>query len=413
MLNYNTLQNKMLDKMRLPMKIIITTKMKQGFFLSVYQIIKNKHMKRFFFIVFGLATLIQPACHHENAESENQNDFIEIKKSQFESENMELGVPSYRTFTEKVPFTGKIVTSANGLVKISLPLTGIVQHFYCNEGQKVQKGQVLLNVSGNEMIDIQKEYAESSAILKKLSSEYERIKELYKENIGTQKELISAESVYKAEKAKNMALRMKLKTMHLEPEKIEDALFSHTYPLKSPINGYITKIHAKAGQYTEQHSVVMEILDEKQFLIKLSLFTKDINKLKTNQKIQFNFIDNKGGSYSARLSTLNKTINEESKTLDCLAEIEDSQNMNIINNQFVEGYIIVDTLSLISVPLEALVKTENETFILNLEKEENEIYYFSKIRVITGISNQEFVALQKTTGIHKILLKGVYNLQID
>jgi cobalt-zinc-cadmium efflux system membrane fusion protein len=289
---------------------------------------------------------------------------------------------------------------------------GVVDKIYCSIGQHIIKEQPLFDISGTELIDLQKEFAESASILKRLKSEYDRINELYNENIGTQKELILAESSYKTEKARYMALKLKLDKIGLDIKQIEDGSFYKSFSIKSPINGYIIAIDATIGQFIERQSVVAEIVDADQFQLKISVFEKDVNKLKMGQNILFYLMDDNKKPYHARLSAIGKAINNESKAIDCYAEYENHSITDLVNNQFIKGQIIVDSFSVNAVPLGAVIKIENEKYILNLEKETDNSYFFNKIKVTTGVENKEYVELKNSPVINKLIIKGTYNIPI-
>jgi len=370
-------------------------------------------MRAHFYILVMFAGWILVSCNTKSVQKIENTDFIEITKSQFESENMELGEPQQMPFSELVEFTGTIIPSVSGKAQISLSVQGAVSRIVCNMGQHVVKGQVLFEISGNDLIDMQRDFAESYANLLRLGSEYQRMKELFNDNIGTQKELILAESSYKSEKARNTALKIKLENIGLDMTKIEDGSFYNSYTVKSPLNGYITSINATIGQYIEQQQIVAEVIDMEQFKLKLAVFEKDINKLKSKQNIVFYFIGDKKKTYHARLSVVGKTINSETKAIDCYADIEDMLTIRPVNNQFAEGQLVVDSFSVYAVPVEAVLKSENENYVLNLEKETDECYYFSKIKVNTGRKDNEYIELTEKPKTNKLLIKGVYNLQVE
>lgn len=370
-------------------------------------------MKAHLYIGLFISALISASCNRSQKADETKSGFIEITKAQFASENMALGEPILRTFSESLQFTGSMTPSVNGKAQISLPLAGTIDRIYCAIGQPVNKGQLLIDISGNDLIDMQKDFAESSAILKRLKSEYNRVNELFAENIGTEKELILAESAYKSENARYMALKIKLERIGLDLTKIEDGSFYNSYSVKSPIKGYITNLNATIGQFIEQQFVVLEIVDADQFQIKFSVFEKDMGKLKIGQHITFNLIGDKNKIYAARLSTFGRIINTETKAIDCFAEITDSRNMIAINNQYIEGNINIDSVSVYSLPVDALLESESENYVLSLEKETEKSFYFSKIKVATGALNKDFIELVELPKMNKLLVKGVYNIKLE
>jgi cobalt-zinc-cadmium efflux system membrane fusion protein len=359
--------------------------------------------------------IIVISCNNNTIEipDDQTTDLIEITKSQFEIENMKLGDPELRPFPQLVHFTGLIKPSTKGLANISLAIPGLINNINCNSGELVKKGQVLFEISGNDFVDIQKDFAESSAILARLKSEYERTKELFDDNIGTQKDLIFSESSYKSEMAKYTALKIKLEQIGLDISKIENGSFYASYSLRSPINGYVSSIYTSLGQHVEPNYIIAEIINDQLFQLKLSIFEKDINELEIGQNIEFYLRGNRQTLYKAKLNFTGKTINSNTKVIDCYAEIENLENLNLVNNQFVEGDVIVGNDSAYSLPKTAILKSENQSYILKLENESDMSYFFSKIKVKTGITNKEFIELVSPPQVNHLLLKGTYNIQID
>lgn len=370
-------------------------------------------MKKHISLAIITIGLFLGSCQEKQNTEVKKSNLIEITKNQFKSENMELGEPTTKTFSENIKFNGIIEPKPKGKAMISLPFMGMISQIYFTVGQKVKQGQILFDISGTPFIDLQKEFAESSAILKRLESDYNRIKELFDENIGSQKEVIQAESSFKAEKAKYTALKLKIQKIGLDYKKIENGFFYNSFPIKSPINGYITNINATIGQYIEQQTIIVEIVDNTQFQLKFSVFEKDLNKLKIGLILHFNLMENDNKPFTAQITSIGKSINNETKAIDCFAEIENLNSINLVNNQFFEGQIDVDSFSATALPLDAIIKSENGNYILSLEKQTNESYFFKKIEVDTGSENNGFIEIKKLPELKQIIVKGIYNLQID
>lgn len=372
-------------------------------------------MKAIFITILIIIGLLATSCNSKSVEPTlvNSNDWIEINKSQFELENMELGEPELKPSSESIHFTGKIIPSPKGIANISVTIAGVLQKINCNPGELIQKGQVLFEISGNEFIDMQRDFAGSAAALVRLKSEYERTKELLDENIGTQKELILAESSYKTELAKYAAINLKLEQIGLDVSKIENGNFYASYAVKSPINGYVANTYSSVGQYIEQQFILAEIIDINLLQLKFTIFENDINKLSAGQHIDFYLGGNKTISHNAKLTFIGKTINNNSKAIDCYAEIYNLAQENIVSNQFVEGEIIIGNDSMYSLPETAFVKLADEDYILNLENESDSSYFFSKISVKTGIKNNGYIELIDLQKINKVLVRGTYNIKID
>lgn len=365
-------------------------------------------------IIYLFFSMIAISCNDKTEQIGNDDsDLIGISKAQFESEKMVFGEPELHPFYDKVHFTGAIIPSIDGLALISLPIPGMIENILCKPAQPVSKGSVMFKISGHWFIDLQKDYSQSSAILSKLKGDYLRAKELFDENIGAQKDFTAAESNYYAENAKHKALKKKLENMGLDVSKIEKGEFFSSFPIVSPINGYISNINTSVGQHIEPQQTIAALIDNNSFQLRLQVFEKDIHQLKIGQTVEFYLTGNKKQKYYARLNAIGKTIMPDSKSIECYAEIDSAEEISMVNNQFVEGEIIAALDSVLAIPETAIIESENELYVFMYEKENDSTYYFKKVKVKTGHKNNNYIELTKTLPSKKLLANGTYNIKIE
>jgi len=362
-------------------------------------------------LVFSMLVI---SCKDKTVQTvNNDTGLIGITKAQFEAEKMVFGEPELYPFSDKVHFTGTIIPSIDGQAQISLYLPGIIENIICKPAQMVSKGSVLFEISGHWFIDLQKDYSQSSAILSKLKSDYQRAKELYDENIGTQKDFTTAESNYFSENAKHKASKKKLESMGLDVLKIEKGEFYSSFPIISPINGYVSSINASVGQYIESQQTIAAIIDNNSLQLRLHVFEKNILQIKIGQMVEFYLTGNKRQKHHARLNAIGKTIMPDSKSIECYAAINNPKDINMVNNQFVEGEIITTLDSVLAVPEAAIIESENEMYVLIYEKEDKSTYYFKKEKVKTGRKSNNYIELMEQLSSKKLLTNGTYNIVIE
>jgi len=325
-----------------------------------------------------LSVLVISCKNKTEQNAEIDSGLVEITKAQFEAEKMTIGDPELYPFADKVHFTGTIIPTVNGQAQISLPIPGIIENIRCKPAQMINKGSLLFEISGHWFIDLQKDFSESSAILVKLKSEYQRAKELYNENISTQKDLTAVESSYYAENAKYKALKSKLESMGLNVAKIEKGDFYPSFPVKSPINGFVSSITASLGQYIEPQQTIAQIIDNNSFQLKINIFEKDIDKIGNGQTVEFYLNATKAQKYAATINAIGKTIMPDTKSIECYATINKSENINLVSNQFVEGEIFATLDSVLAVPETAIINSENEKYVLMFEKKKTQYFILRK-----------------------------------
>jgi cobalt-zinc-cadmium efflux system membrane fusion protein len=365
--------------------------------------------------IITACTLIASCGKNKNNENNSavQEDLIKITHQQFESSKMTFGEQIKMPFPEIVKCNGNIVSKPSGIAKISTSVSGLVQKIHCTTGQRVYAGQIIFELSGNDLIELQKDFAETASQLKRMKSEYERIKSLFSEKVGTEKELISAESEFKVANAKYSALKMKIQLIGLDALKIEGGNFYESFSIKSPLNGYISQINVSLGQYADQQTVIAEVFDVTQFQLRISVFEKDISNLKEGQKLTFRLLGDNTLAYSATLVSIGKNVSEESRTITCFAVIDELKGAILVNNAYVEAGIITSQDSVTAITEESLIKSQGINYILALVKDEDNTYFLKKIIVNTGRLNNGYVEILDNPELQKILTKGAYNIKIE
>lgn len=360
-------------------------------------------------LYFAFVIFILFACTNKQDPAEQESDFIEITNQQFTTDTMQLGKMETKTFENTVKCNGAIVPLPNGMARVNALLSGVIKNIYCYNGQFVAKNQTLLEISGNEIIDIQKEFAEASANYERLKNEYERIKSLYNEKITSEKDFIIVESEFKTSMAKYTGLKMKIEAIGFKSSKIENGEFYSSYLIKAPINGSISSLKANIGSYIDSQSELIEIIDPAMFQVQLSVFANDITNLKKGQTVRFKSV-NSNNVHIATISSIGVAVDNDSKSIECHASITDKQRIMTIANEFVESEIITSTDTANALPSEAIIKTETGYFILVLKNQEDDKYLFNKVEVSIGRQHNGFTEILGKKIDDLVATKGIYNI---
>ena len=373
-------------------------------------------MKNKSILYFALAATIALSCNHNIADepqADTADNLISLSSKQLDAGNIALGDPAEMQFDEYVRCTGTIRSYPSGTALITTPVPGFVSRIDCSAGQEIRKGQVLFELSGNDFTDLQQGLAETAAQLKKISSEYERIKSLYSEKVGSEKEMIMAGSEYKTAMARYAALRMKVNMLGLDAARISDGYFYSSFPLKSPIDGYVSQVNVSLGEFADQHNTLAEVLNLTKLQLRLDVFGKDLGRLREKQKVIFTTLESGGESYTATLRSTGRDVDEESKTVACWADIDKPGGRGFVNNAYAEAMIITGSDTVTAVPEEAVIRSEGNDFLLELVKSENDTTFLKKTRVNIGRIYKGYAEILNNPVKNKIITKGAFNITIE
>lgn len=160
-----------------------------------------------------------------------------------------------RTITQTVASTGTIEPEFK--VVITPEVTGEIIELPVKEGDQVRKGQLLIRIKGDQY-KAQKEQLEAGlqsakaslkireAELQKITSDYNRIKELHAKNLASDAEKETAEANYLTAKASYDAAVANVLQSEARLKEVLESLYKTT--IYSPMDGIITSLNVELGE---------------------------------------------------------------------------------------------------------------------------------------------------------------------
>ena len=351
-----------------------------------------------------------------NKQAEMQNETttdtrIFVSKAQFKNSNMELGSIEEKSFPITVKTTGMIDVPPENRAVVNATMGGYIKTTPLLIGDKVRKGQALVTIENPDFVSLQQEYMEVHEQLTYLHSEFERQKTMKAENITSQKSFLQAESAYKTAKASHNGLRKQLQMLHISPASVEAGNIRSVVTIYAPIAGSITKVHVTRGTYVSPATAILEIIDNDHIHLELSVFEKDIMKLKKGQEIDFKIPESSTETYKADVHLIGTAI-EANRTIKVHGHIEDEAGTDFLTGMFVEAAIITESAFAKALPETALVEVDDLFYALQMDQETEEGYYFNQQRVDVESKYNGFASIKNMDEIKdsKFLIRGAFNL---
>lgn len=375
-------------------------------------------MNKYNYLLLIVFTVLFSSCGAEQTdkkEKEEEPDSMEIEVSheQFTAMKMEVAELEEKEFDTTINVAGKVDVPPKDRVKITSFIAGYVKSIPLLVGSRVAKGQALLTLESPEYIDLQQSYMEIAGQMNYLLSEHERQKTLFEEKISSQKKYLEAESDYKRAKATYESLKQKLQVLHIDPKQVEKGLFSSHIVIYSPIAGDITSINVNAGMAISSSDVIMEIVDTQSMHLELAVFEKDVFSLGKGQKIRFNIPQVGDEQYEATITQIGKSVEGNDRVIKIYASLAEEVKQKMLVGMFVNGQLITDSRKAQSVPFDAVTISDENSYILTLISDTNDLYKFQKTMVTTGERNGDWIEITPNELLSpktKVLFKGVYDL---
>ena len=363
-----------------------------------------------------------PSANNEEQEYEHEGEKgkVSLNKEQFEALGIKLGGFQMRNLTTVVKVNGQLEISPESRADITTLMGGNVKEIKVFHGDKVRKGQPLAVLEHPDYIALQEDYAEIANKLDYLKQEYERQKELYKNNAASGKAYQKAKSDYYVALSKYKGLQSRLELLNISPEKVKAGEISSQIVLRSPIDGYVNEVDVKVGTYVGPQDRLFEITDHNAIHADFMVYEKDVYLLRKGQTIHFKVSNMPGKELTAKIFAIGKEFEPNTRAVHVHAAI-DSMPGGLVPGMYLSGHLHTDEKYTRTLPNDAIVKEGTKSYIFVMEDENNEHgnekeYTFRKVAVITGKQDEGFTEIKLAEGVgddDKIAQNKAYYLLAD
>jgi cobalt-zinc-cadmium efflux system membrane fusion protein len=369
------------------------------------------------FIAFGVIIAFT-GCQSTSSSSTDSDDetseVIEISSTQFNGAKMELGTLSTLHFQDVIHANGKFDVPPENRADVSAYFGGYVKDISLLPGQEVKKGEVLFTMENPQYLEVQRDFLQAKGRLKFLKNDFDRQKSLYENNATSEKVYLQSESDYTLAVVEYETLKKTLGLMNIDWKSLTENSIQSTISVLAPIGGYVTFVHANKGVCLNPSDVATSIVDPDHMHVELVIFEKDLSKVKEDQTIVFNTLDNPRQKELASIYLINKVIDEESRSISIHGHLNDEERANHFSpGMYIEAEIVVETDTLTVLPASAVVELDNKFFVLELMREVNGNYTFQRKEVKIGRFTENEWEIVNTNDFSEnttFLTKGAYVL---
>lgn len=372
-----------------------------------------------YLLIAGLSTIA--SCDSSDKEEKEEIDLIEVSDSnirltteQFESANMELGKISKHVFYQSIKSYGVIDVPPENKASVSAYFGGYVKKLVLVEGQSVKEGDILFTLENPAYIEIQQDFLESKGQLTYLQSDYERQKNLVKDNVTSQKKYLKAEADYKVTLVHYESLKKKLSLMNIDPNSLDEYSIQSEIELTSPLSGTITKVNATRGMFLNPDDIALTIINADHIHLELNIFEKDLQKINKGQKILFRLQSDSEKEYEAYVYIVGNYIDAEKRSAPIHGHLVDEDESHLfIPGMYIEAEILSSSDTLMAIDQDAIITVNNKNFILQKIRVEGDESIYTKREVLVGLNKDGFsqiLNINEFSEDDEFLVKGGFNL---
>ena len=325
------------------------------------------------------------------AREEAVTDQVTLSDTQLKNAGVETGPVQHLMLNSELKVNGMVDVPPQNIVSVSFPLGGYLKTTRLLPGMHVNRGEVIAVMEDQALVQLQQDYLVAMARLQYLEKEYERQKLLNENNVNADKIFQQAQADYQSQKVLVRGYSEKLRLVSINPEKLNEGNISRSVPVYSPINGFVSKVNVNIGKYVNPADVLFELINPDDMHAALTVFEKDISKVKPKQPVLVSFVDEPGTEYACEVLLVTKNVDDNRSALvHCHFE---KQPEKLLPGMFLSARIKVSNLETAAVPEEAVVRFGNTQYVLELTAKNN----FRLLEVETGIRENGMVEIHSKT----------------
>lgn len=292
----------------------------------------------------------------EIVELKKKIDVLEEKLSGFDNET-QTGIPvtvskmNYRPFNHYIEVNGSV--EAVNAAFISPEINGQVKEIYIKEGQKVNKGDLLVKINSSITENSIKEV---ETALELANTVFEKQKQLWDKNIGSELDYLSA-------KNNKESLESRLETLKAQADM---AL------IKAPIDGIIDEIMIKEGELAIPGMLAIQLVNLEQLYVNADVSEAYLTKVKKGDIVKLEFPSYPDISMEVPVHRTGNIVKSANRTFVVQLKIKNKNGMikpNVlakvrINDFGVDEALLIPALIVkqdLHGPYVYVVRTENNT----------------------------------------------------
>lgn len=311
--------------------------------------------------IFFLASCKGDETKKPLPEETRAEDRVSLTDKQIENGRITLGEMSTRKIRTTITVNGVVDVPPQNMISVSFPMGGYLRYTKLMPGMHVSKGEVIAEMEDQAVVQLQQDYLITQAKLAYLEKEYERQKELNKDKFNSDKTFQLTTADYASQRIMLNGYAEKLRLIGVNPDRLTPANISRRVSVRSPINGFVSKVNVNTGKYLQPSDVLFELINPDDIHAALSIFEKDLSKVSVGQKVRISFVDEPEKEFDGEVILLNRNVDEDRLAIAHCHFL--TQPKQLLPGMFLNARISVNEADVPVVPEGALVRFNNREYV--------------------------------------------------
>jgi cobalt-zinc-cadmium efflux system membrane fusion protein len=308
-----------------------------------------------------------------------------------------------------IALTGEIRFDERRVGHVSTQVEGIIKQVHVALGDQVKKGQPLLEIESVVVGEGQAAYQEAQGMLTLARRNFERVSELRKENISSEKEYLQAKQELEAAQIRAESALRKLNRLGTGGNA------GGRIVLRAPIDGTVLVMHAVSGEIAKTEAALVTVGDNTAVWVWADLYERDIAAVKKGQATQklaaaVSVKAYPGEEVPGIVDLVSPAMDESSRTVKVRVEVKNTDGRLLAGMFAAVKLFLPGTDETMAVPKPAVLEDEGRSFVFIHYQGE----YYVRRPVVVGRRWAGWVEIKKGLEPSQIVVaEGAFLMKSD
>ena len=271
-----------------------------------------------------------------------------------EAERQRVAVP--------IALTGEVRFDERRVGHVSSQVEGVIRTVHVALGDQVKKGQPLLEIESVVVGEDQAAYLEAQGMLTLARRNLERVSELRKENISSEKEFLQAKQELEAAEIRAASARSKLSRLG------SGGTAGGRIVLRAPLDGMVLVMHAVSGEVAKTDESLITVGDNTAVWVWADLYERDIAAVRKGQAAQklaasISVKAYPGEEFPGTVDLVSPAMDESSRTVKVRVQVKNDDTRMLAGMFATVKLFLPGTDETLAVPKAAVLKDEGRSFV--------------------------------------------------
>jgi len=311
--------------------------------------------------------LVAERCEHERPAfacdtCRYEVGFVRVPVSLVESGLLELAKVERRQVRVPVHLTGEVRFDERRVAHVRSQVEGIVKRVHVALGDRVRRGQPLVELDSVVVGEAQATNLETTALVELGRRNFERIAQLRRENIASEREYLQAKQELEAAEIRAAAARGKLGRLGSGSGRGGRLL------LRAPMDGRVLVLHAVSGELARPDEALLTVGDNARVWVWADLYERDLAAVTQGQAAHELTASvavkaYPGEEFPGAVDLISPAMDESSRTVKVRVEVANPEGRLLAGMFATVKVFLPGADQVLAVPRAAMLEDEGRSFV--------------------------------------------------